>query len=116
MNVRVSLNINNASARITKSAQKAVLITSEQALKDCNYYCKEDQDGLISSSEVHSELEKGILRWQTPYARMQYYLDAALKEKNPNARKMWAHYAASKNGNEWLAIYQKAFKEFAKER
>lgn len=60
---------------------------STQALKDCNYYCKQDQDGLINSSIVHSDLENGVLIWKTPYARKQYYLDSACKDKNPNAKK-----------------------------
>ncbi len=117
MDVKISLNLNIAATeeRLKKAAEKAILVTSEAALQDCNYYCKQDQEGLIGSSLTHSEPEKGILRWQTIYARKQYYLDAARKDKNPNARKMWAHHAASVHGSEWLLRMQKAFARFAKE-
>lgn len=133
----VNLNITAVEERLKKAAVKAIFDTSKSALKDCNHYCKQDQAGLINSSLIHSELEPemlpmdektaemvakssgsdlntGTLRWKTPYARRQYYLDAARKDKNPNARKMWAHYAASAHGNEWLLRMQKAFSQYAK--
>ncbi len=116
MDVKFSVNLNVAAMeeRLNQAVEKAVFVTSEAALKDCNYYCKQDQEGLIGSSETLSEPEKGVLRWHTPYARRQYYLDAARKDKNPNARKMWAHHAASVHGNEWLLRMQKAFSQYAK--
>ncbi|MFI3206488.1 MAG: minor capsid protein [Clostridia bacterium] len=100
--------------RLVGASEKAIFITSEQALKDCNVYCKEDQEGLINSSLTASEPEKGLLIWNEPYAKKQYYLDSTNTDKNPKARKMWAHYAKSVHGKEWLETMQKAFKEKAK--
>ncbi len=114
--VTVKLKRNDVEERLKSAAEKAVFAASEQALEDSNYYCKQDQSTLISSSQTHSEPEKGILHWKTPYARMQYYLDAARKDVNPNARKMWAHYAHSVHGKEWQSIFENAFRKFAKEK
>lgn len=50
-----------------------------------------------------------------PYAKLQYYLDAAKTDINPNARKMWAHYAESVHGKKWNEVYQAAFRKYAKE-
>ncbi len=111
MNVKITTNREAIKLKINKAKGKALTITSNEALKDCNYYCKEDQEGLIDSSIVASEPEKGILRWDTVYAKRQYYLDATNKDKNTNASKMWAHKARAKHGDEWKAKYQRAFKE-----
>lgn len=118
MDIRVTVKLDRAAVeeRLKRSAEKAVFDTSQQVLKDSNKYCKQDQSTLISSSLIHSEPEKGRLRWKTPYARMQYYLDAARKDINPNARKMWAHYARTVHGAEWYAIFSAAFKKYSKER
>ena len=138
--VTITLNMAAVKERLQGAAQRAVADTAMAALKDCNYYCKQDQGGLINSSLIHTELasemlpiedketaalvaqspgsdlKNGILRWKMPYARRQYYLDAVRKNLNPNARKMWAHHAASVHGAEWLLRMQTAFTKYAKER
>lgn len=74
MNVTVKFDKAACIERVRGAAEgKALLIASEQVLKDCNYYCKQDQGTLISSSITHSQLEKGKLIWKTPYARHLYY-------------------------------------------
>ena len=73
MDVRMNINLGAIEKKLQKAADKAVYITAEQALKDSNKYCPKDQGGLISSSLTFSEPEKGIMRWQTPYARALYY-------------------------------------------
>lgn len=114
--VKITLDIAKATARLENAAEKSVFVVTEQALADCNQYCKQDQGGLIDSSLTHSEPEKGIMRWKTPYARLQYYLDAVRKDINKFARKMWAHHAASVHGTEWLEMMQAAFSKFSKEK
>ncbi len=115
MDVKVTMDIAKVKNRIESATREAIFLTSEHALEDCNYYCKQDQDALISSSENHSDFENGLLIWKEPYARMQYYLDATRLDKNPNARKMWAHHAESVHGEEWRQVFDDAFKEFARE-
>lgn len=110
MDVKVTLNKTAVRERLEKQHKKAQFAMSQQALKDCNYYCKQDQSGLINSSQTHSDFENGVLCWSTPYARKQYYLDSTCQDVNPNASKMWAHKAASEHKEEWKAIYEKVFK------
>lgn len=40
---------------------KAIFATSEQALKDCNYFCKQDMGALILSSVIHSSVEAEVI-------------------------------------------------------
>lgn len=117
MDIKVTVKLNQAAvkAKLNAASEKATAIVSQQALKDCNKYCKQDQSGLINSSLLHSDFKKGILCWKTPYARKQYYLDAVRKNINPNARKMWAHHAASIHGKDWLKAMQAAFSRYVKE-
>ena len=51
--VKVTLNTNGIEERFLKLHKKAMYAMSSQALKDCNYYCKEDQEGLINLSLIH---------------------------------------------------------------
>lgn len=118
INTRITFNQASVRARIKMANQEALAAVSMQALKDANQYCPEDQHDLVNSSLTNSEPEKGILRWATVYARMQYYgvvmegrppmvaTDRPLKYTKPGAQKMWAHYARAKHGNEWKKVYQ----------
>lgn len=112
MSFTVRFDRTACAARIRTAAEgRALLITSEQVLKDCNYYCKQDQSGLINSSLIHSQPEKGKLIWKTPYAKRQYYLNSASTDVNPNASWMWCHKAKARWGKDWQKMYNKAFKE-----
>ena len=42
-------------AQVRTDVQHALPILSEQILQDCNYFCKQDQDGLINSSLTASD-------------------------------------------------------------
>ena len=109
---RVVFDVGANSARLEGAVAQATHITAQQALKDCNYFCKQDQSTLVDSSITHSRLEDGKLIWHTPYARKQYYLRATRLEVNANARFMWAHYAATKHKDDWLAVFRAAFARF----
>lgn len=106
--MKVTFDRNATKLRLQAANQKATFATATQALKDCNYYCKEDQEGLINSSISSSDLDNGLLIWNKPYAKMQYYLDSTSLDPNKNARKMWAHHAHSVHGEQWQAVYQAA--------
>lgn len=115
MSVKFTFDKNKVMARLINASEKGIFATSTQALKDSNYYVKKDVGDLEGSAIIASNLEKGLLIWDEPYAKMQYYLDSASKDPNPNARKMWAHYAYSVHKDTWLAVMQAEFKRQAKE-
>lgn len=84
-----------------RAMERAVAAVSEQALKDCNYYCKQNMGALIESSLIHSDIGKGVLKWVTPYAEKQYYLPSVCKDKNPNASPRWCEKAEENHADEW---------------
>lgn len=114
MGIKVTFDKAAVVARLKAANSKALEIATQQALKDCNYYCKQDQSGLINSSQIYSQPEKGIMKWHTLYARRQYYLKSTSKSVNSNAEWMWAHKAHSARGKQWLSAYQNMFKREAK--
>lgn len=117
---------------IEQANREAVAVMGEQVLMDSNYYCKLDQGMLVASSLVGttvsfsdcnlpeptdlelpncegSDLESGVITWDTPYAQRQYYLESAHKDKNPNAQMMWFHKAKDVYGEQWFTVYKNAF-------
>jgi hypothetical protein len=59
--------------RIKGLAAKATAIIANEALKDANEYTPSDSGELTRSSIRSSQPDKGLLVWDTPYARYQYY-------------------------------------------
>lgn len=135
----VTVNINSAqiAVNIRAAADKAVGITAPQILADCNEYAPDDQDGLIDSSNILSDILHGKLVWSTPYARYLYHgvlmVDPKTgsawaregqtkvkaspevqlkfdKLKNPKAGSHWCERAKSDHGAEWQEIYEAAFR------
>ena len=107
MNFEVSMDIAGIEADIQADIGRALPILSQQILQDCNYFCKQDQGGLIASSLSKSDLAHGELIWDTAYAAMQYYLGTASHDVNPHATKMWCEKAYSRFGREWEALLQR---------
>lgn len=110
-NVKVTFDKNAVTARIKVTADYATEIIANEMLKDANYYAREDSGELIRSSIKASEPEKGILRWNTPYAKKAYYVGNASTEQNPNATTMWAHKAAAENKQKYKKMIQDIIKE-----
>lgn len=96
-------------AQVRADTESALPLLSQQILQDCNYFCKQDQEGLINSSLTASDPDKGELVWDTPYAARQYYLVTACTDKNPNASFMWCHKAQEAHSEDWKKLLQKLF-------
>ena len=136
----VTVNINSAqiAMNIRAASEKALGITSQQALADCNEYVPDDQDALVNSSNIHSDILHGKLVWATPYARYLYHgvlmVDPKTgsawaregqtkvkvspevqlkfdKRKNPKAGSHWCERAQADHGEEWRQIYETALRK-----
>ena len=136
----VTVNINSAqiAMNIRAASEKALGITSQQALADCNEYVPDDQDALVNSSNIHSDILHGKLVWATPYARYLYHgvlmVDPKTgsawaregqtkvkvspevqlkfdKRKNPKAGSHWCERAQADHGEEWRKIYETALRK-----
>ena len=106
--VTVTIDRSRVEARIKAGKMAMVSAVAEQALSDCNYFAKRDQGTLIESSQTASDLENGLLVWNTPYARKQYYTGAPSLDQNPNASILWCEEAHDHFGHDWDRSAQKA--------
>lgn len=71
--MKVQINTAQVGMKVMDAWQKGLAALSEEILADCNEYCKEDQHGLIDSSLTHSRPQNGLLVWDKPYAKRQYW-------------------------------------------
>lgn len=104
-NVDVQINDNNFFQRIDSATEMAVYSMTQQALADCNFYCKEDTETLIKSSLIHTDGAGGELRWVENYAENQYSYPGTRRSKNPNACPQWCEVAENNHKKEWEIIF-----------
>ena len=107
MSVKVTLNKAAVNARVQATSAKGTFIMANELLKDANYYCREDTGELIRSAINASQPEKGLLIWNTPYAKKMYYIGSPSKDRNPNASLQWADRAAKENKDKYNRMLQK---------
>ena len=102
MPVTIKFDKDRCVTRITNTFNSNLGMLSAEILADCNEYCKEDTGMLIASSIIHSQLDKGLLVWATPYARRQYYeIRTASTDVNPMATWRWCEVAKSRRLERW---------------
>lgn len=109
--VTITTNRSRIAARIKAGVKRLVPAVAEQALADCNFFARRDQGTMIESSETASDIQKGELVWNTPYAKRVYYTGTPSKDVNPNASLMWCEKAHDTYGAEWEKVAQKQFEE-----
>ncbi len=112
MSVKIDISPAKVQVKIDNVWKNGLEKLSTEILADCNEYCKEDTGMLILSSFIHSQLEKGLLIWQTPYARRQYYeIRTAHKQPNPKASWKWCEVAKRHHKERWVRLAQKIVEE-----
>ena len=111
MPVKINISKNQVRAKVEKAWNDGVFGLTEEILDDCNKYCKEDTGALIASSYMQSAEGKGKLIWRTSYARRQYWLITAHKDKNPQASWKWCEVAKQKHLKKWTGRAQRGLRE-----
>ena len=99
MAVTIDIHPEKIVLKVESAWNEAMTPLAQEILDDCNQYCKEDSGALIASSYIHSELSKGRLIWQTPYAKRQYW--AIPTSLTPGRVWKWCHYAMSRHKAQW---------------
>lgn len=102
-NTIIRIDQNAVVARVMGQWDKALPMLTEAIRNDCNQYCKKDSGDLITSSETATDYKRGIMRWQTAYARRQYWeIRTAYKDVNSRATWKWVHVAKAKYQDKWV--------------
>lgn len=113
MNIRIRVDINTAAiqeVRQGKFDKRVLPALTMQVIKDSNYYCRQDQGTLIASSLIASRPEKGLVIWDTPYAKRVYYTGIPCLDVNPRASLMWFEEAKKARIDAWIALARKGMK------
>jgi hypothetical protein len=107
MPVKITFDAGRQMTIITNTFNTGVGRLAGEILNDCNEYCKEDTGMLIASSYIHSRLDEGLLVWQTPYAKRQYWqIRTAYTDVNPQATWRWAEVAKARHKDRWARQLQ----------
>lgn len=109
MPVKISIDPNQCAAKVEGAWQKGLFALSSQILGDCNQYVKYEHGGLEGSSYQHSKLGEGLLIWQTPYAKRQYW--EIRTSLTPGRTWKWCETAKRKHKDTWRKIAEKAMRE-----
>lgn len=105
MNIKVEFNESECIQKIEHRFSLVQKKLDAQVLKDSNIYCPLDTSMLQKSAITSSVLGSGLLIWNTPYAKAQYYgLKNKSLDKNPNASCKWFEVAKSKRLDVWRKL------------
>ncbi len=108
--VTVKIDKGAVKARLQSKWKKTMFPLAVQVLADMNEYVRVDQNVLRASSATASDFDKGVLVWNTPYARKVYYTGTPSKDVNPNASLMWCEVGKVNHNRDWITIAEKLFR------
>ena len=92
-----------------KMTERAQYALDNQVLRDTDAYVPFAQGALSKSAFIASDIGKGIIAWQTPYAKVQYY-SRPNKSTGIHAKATvkWFEAAKSANKTRWIEVSKKA--------
>lgn len=105
MPIKIQIDSHKVGMKVQGAWDKSLLPLSAQILGDCNQYVKVDQHTLESSSYAASQLNKGKLVWDTPYAKRQYW--AIKTSLTPGRTWKWCETAKRKFKSDWQKLAEK---------
>lgn len=104
--VKVVNNVEEFARRFKDMAEKARYQLASQVLADANKHVRADTWNMRNTSLAKSDLPKGLITWDTPYARRVYYTGTPSTDQNADAELMWVHVARDRYGKDWLVLFR----------
>ncbi len=113
MQVRINIDPKAIGDKIEKAWEKGRALVFEEIMNDSNQYVKVDSHALEQSALIHSKPNEGLIVWETPYAKRQYWeIQTAVRDINPNATWRWFEAAKADKMRIWERQIEKAVKMF----
>lgn len=97
--MRMTIDQNAVKAKIEDAWKKGLPLLTSEVLRGCNEFCKLDKGGLRASAWSSSRFDEGVIVWNTPYARRQYYGIPTAYE--PGTCWQWCEAAKGKYAAQW---------------
>lgn len=110
MPVKVRISPEQVQAKVMGAFSKSLYGLTTEILADCNEYVKRSPNHTMrDSSLIHSRPAEGVIVWETPYAKRQYWeIQTAL---TPGTTWRWIETAKRKHLKQWQALAQKGVKD-----
>ena len=109
--VRLEMDAGKVTQRLKAKLDAVLPVVANQIRADCNRYVRVDVGTLRSSSYTASDLKRGKIIWNTPYAKRVYYTGHPSKDINAEASLRWCEVAKENHLQDWLRAAQKAVDE-----
>jgi hypothetical protein len=109
MPVKIRIDPNQCAAKVTGAWNKGLRNLTSEIRDHCNQYVKVDKHRLEGSSKEHSILEQGLIIWQTPYAKRQYW--EIRTSLTPGRTWKWCETAKRKHKADWQRQAEKGLRE-----
>lgn len=109
--MRITINKAQVQAKVQGAWDKALFGLTWEILADCNEYVKRSPNHTMrDSSLIHSRCKEGLIVWETPYAKRQYWeIKTAL---TPGTTWRWVETAKRKHMEQWKRLAQKGFEYY----
>lgn len=109
INAKVSVDLRGVSKKIDRITEEKQVKLDEVVLKDSNFYIPRDTGNLEDAGRIGSQIGKGVLIWDVPYAKRLYWNPQYnfSKDSNPNARGKWFEEAKAIRLNQWIRLLQR---------
>lgn len=101
-NLRVEINTNGITQGVRNKWSAGLYKLVAVMRDDCNKYCKMTALATTRKSSYTASLpDKGLIIWNTPYAKYAYLTGRPRKTYNPNASLQWCEKAKAEYLDKW---------------
>ncbi len=114
LDVKVDIKRQQLESKRRNATKAAQMQLDQDVLKDSNYFIPKQIGTLEGSGLRASDIGKGKVIWDTPYAKRLYHNPQYnfSKDKNPNAQGLWFEAAKARKKPGWLENARKNYKKF----
>lgn len=104
--MKITISKAQVQAKVMNAWKEGLFGLTTEILADCNEYVKRSPEHTMrDSSLIHSKPSEGLIVWETPYAKRQYWeIKTAL---TPGTTWRWIETAKRKHLHQWQKLAQK---------
>ena len=106
--MRITISRAAVQAKVNNAWKENLFALTTEILADCNQYVKRSPEHTMrDSSLIHSKPGDGLIVWETPYAKRQYWeIQTAL---TPGTTWRWIETAKRNHLTQWQNAAQRGF-------
>ena len=106
--MKITISKAAVQAKVDNAWKKSLFALTTEILADCNEYVKRSPEHTMrDSSLIHSKPGDGLIVWETPYAKRQYWeIQTAL---TPGTTWRWIETAKRNHFQQWRELAQRGF-------